>query len=225
MTKSYTSISSLEQGQAGVYRVLSELILRGHCPYVPSADTGVDILLESGLRIQVKSTRRESAHWRLSPGTFSFSLCGAKSIRKGGVYVRPARVFSDFCDFLVLWAIEPDRFWIVPAQVLNGRHTAVISSTKQWRDLDRAQIEAGRAQGLSDLEIAKHANVSLATLKRRLTTYQTPKRAFTDLPQYENRWDLITGALATLHEATTIVEPSSTVVDAIIDRDRFLKDQ
>ncbi|MGH9424321.1 MAG: hypothetical protein ACRD3J_30390, partial [Thermoanaerobaculia bacterium] len=100
MTKLH-SLPTVLQGQAGVHRVLSELILRGHRPYTPSADTGVDILLGSGVRVQVKSTMRASIHWRLSEGTFLFSLSQATRIIKHGVQTQPARVFSQMCDFVV----------------------------------------------------------------------------------------------------------------------------
>lgn len=48
----------LKLGEAGQLRVMSELILRGHCPYRPVVDDhGVDILLSNGLRIQVKTVK------------------------------------------------------------------------------------------------------------------------------------------------------------------------
>lgn len=203
------SISTVAQGQAGVYRVLCELILRGHRPYSPATDIGVDILLEQGIRIQVKTTMRASVHRRFSEGTFLFSLSAAARIRAGAVISKQARVFSAACDFIVLWAIEAERFWIVPAAVLDNRHTAMITPTKQWRDFDSAQVDTLKAQGMTIAAIAKHLGVAPRTVTRRQTTFQTPRTPYTYLQSYENKWDLITGALSTLSEANAVVGAAS----------------
>lgn len=201
-------VPTIDQGQAGVHRVLSELILRGHRTYTPSADTGVDILLESGVRIQVKTTMRASAHHRLVEGTFLFTLGQADRIIKSQVVNLPGREFSKHCDFIVLWAIEPDRFWVVPAGVLDGRHTVTISPVKQWRDFDKDRVDTLKASGLTLAEIAKELGVSVKTVMRRQTTLQAPKREYTEMPKYENRWDLITASVATMCEAVTIASTS-----------------
>lgn len=202
--------STIVQGQQGVHRVVAELIDRGHKPYLPVTDEGIDILLRSGLSIQVKTTRRETQHWR-TPGQFLFTLAKAATIRKKTVVAAPARQFSALCDFVVLYAIEANRFWIVPAVVLDGRWTVTIPRDRgQWRACDVAGIQALQAQGHTIEAIADHFNVAPRTITRRLTTYQTTQRRYADLPQYENRWDLITGALATLTEATHIVDSAAS---------------
>lgn len=114
----------------------------------------------------------------------------------------------------MLWAIEPDRFWVVPSGVLDGRHTVTISPVKQWRDFDRDQVEAMKAEGLSLAEIAERLNVAVRTVTRRMTTYSSPKREYTVLPQYENRWDLITATVATLREANEVVHDPRAAVSA-----------
>ena len=204
------SVSTIAQGQAGVYQVLAELILRGFRPYLPASDIGVDILLEQGIRIQVKTTMRPSTHHRLRDGTFLFSLAPARQVGPNNtVKLVPARVFSGTCDFVVMWAIEPNRFWIVPSAVLDGRHTATISPVRQWRDFDKAQVETMKAQGLSISEIARQLGVAPRTVTRRQTTFQSLKRKDANLQSYEDRWDLITQALAMLTEANAVVGPAS----------------
>src|ERR1700692_4998210 len=42
------------QGQAAVWRVASELAMRGHVPCFPGLDVGYDLVLDNGLRLQVK---------------------------------------------------------------------------------------------------------------------------------------------------------------------------
>lgn len=46
---------NLAQGQAGVYTVAAQLLLRGHNPCLPAVDIGADIVLDSGVKVQVKS--------------------------------------------------------------------------------------------------------------------------------------------------------------------------
>jgi len=210
------SISTVAQGQAGVYQVLAELILRGFRPYIPSTDMGVDILLEQGVRIQVKTTMRPSTHHRLREGTFSFSLAPARRVGANNtVRLVPPRIFSDGCDFVVLWAIEPQRFWVVPAAVLDHRHTATISPVRQWRDFDSAQVDVLKAQGMTIAQIAQHLGVAAKTVTRRQTTFQLLKRKDANLQSYENRWDLITGMLATLTEANqSVVDQDQVPVPA-----------
>lgn len=211
MRRMKTPILNIAQGQAGVHRVVSDLIVRGYAPYLPVVDTGVDILLAGNVRLQVKTTLRESKHWRLSEGTFLFTLSKAAVIRKQKYVSSSARMFSEHCDFVVLVALEADRVWIVPAAVLDDRHTATISSTKQWKDFDGDQVTALKAQGKTIAEIARHLNVAPRTVTRRMTTHTEPKRKFSNLPEYENRWDLIAGHLATMTEATQIVETPAGV--------------
>jgi len=209
-------MQTIGRGQAGVYRVVSELILRNHAPYFPSVDSGVDLIVDGTLRLQVKTTLRASRHWRWPEGTFIFSLKKAQTIQKQKYVPCQSRKFREFCDFLVLWAVEPSRFWIVPAVVCDGRHNVTINDRHQWKLCDIDQAKALRAQGLSYRAIAEQIGADEWTVKRRLNgSFAEPKRRYSDLMQYENRWDLITGALATLTEANTIVDrPRAVVNDA-----------
>ncbi len=45
-------------GKAGEFRVISELILKGHSPALVCCDNGIDIVLENGYKIQVKTSRK-----------------------------------------------------------------------------------------------------------------------------------------------------------------------
>lgn len=194
--------SNLMQGKAAEYRVASELFLRGHVPYFPAVDTGVDLLVDGRARIQVKSTAGACEHWRYREGGYLFQLARGNAIKKKEVVPRAARDFSAFCDFLVLWAIEPNRFWVVPSGAVDGRHTIMIApSFKGWVGGDPAEIQKLHADGLSFSAIGKRLGISNRTAQRRLTTHVAPKREFSRLEQYENRWDLIADYLGTLQEA------------------------
>lgn len=192
------------QGQLGVHRVISELIARGHEPYLPVVDNGIDILLRSGIRLQIKTTRRETQHWR-SVGSWSFSL-SIQSVGAQHRYTSKTRKFSEQVDFVILHAVEAARFWVVPAAVLDGRNTVCFKDgRKQWKDLDEVEINRLRMDGYTLEAIAGRFGVSMKTVRRRLTTNQKPRRRFADVAQYENRWDLITGTNDVLNEATELV--------------------
>lgn len=42
-------------GERGVIKVIDELLARGFSPYRPIVDDGVDLMLSSGIKIQVKA--------------------------------------------------------------------------------------------------------------------------------------------------------------------------
>lgn len=130
---------TLSLGQAGVYRACSELLLRGVNCSIPVVDTGVDILLHDGRRVQVKATklaaRRSKDKQAPSLGpAYRFTL----SVKQHGNFdqgswrrtatSRPfvLRSYSDEVDFLVLWGVDEDRFWIVPAAVCDQRQCLVL---------------------------------------------------------------------------------------------------
>jgi hypothetical protein len=200
------------QGQAGVYHVVSELIARGHEPYLPAVDRGIDILLRSGVRLQVKTTRGPTQHWR-QKGRICFMLSTAQSIKKQQYVPKQPRKFSEQCDFVILWCMKPSRTWVVPAVVLDGRYTLSIGETPQWKACDVAEATRLRAEGLSFQAIADHLGVERETVRRRvLGKFVEPKRNYADLAQYEDRWDLISGAVATLTEANAIVPAAAKLV-------------
>ena len=198
-------------GQTGVHRVVAELLKLGVSPYLPVVDHGIDILLCGGVRLQVKTTQRPLTHWRQA-GRLSFTLAHCQTIRQRKYVSCAARKFSEQCDFVVLYAMEANRFWVVPAHVLDGRWTLSIGSQSQWRDLDVNAARLLREQGLSYMQIAERLGSSHHTVMRRLKggRFSSPTRNYADIEQYENRWDLITGALATLTEATHIVDSAAS---------------
>jgi len=182
------------QGQAAVHRVMSELFMRRINCYTPSIDTGTDLITDNGCRVQVKSTLAVSKHWRFPEGTFSFALSSALCIKKGRVATRPARKFSSHCDVIVLWAIEANRFWIVPSHILDGRYSLTLSTRHQWKEGDINQMRSLRQQGLSYREIGERLEMDGHTVMRRLNgKFSEPKRNYASfrVKECEGRWDLI----------------------------------
>jgi hypothetical protein len=195
--------SNLLQGQAGVYRVASELMLRGFNPCFPAVDDGVDLFIDEGIRIQVKA-----AHLRLNSvfpeGAYWYKMhqsarvSGNHTIRKSR-----ARKYSDFCDFVVLWGIEGNHFWIAPSAAFDGVHCVALNPTlPAWHDLDVNGLRVRQEQGKTHDEIADEFGVSRKTVSRRLKglyVRPSPKRMVTSIVRTGlNRWDLIEAHLRLL---------------------------
>lgn len=197
---------NIAKGQQGVHRVVSELIGRGHEPYLPVMDSGIDILLGTGVRLQVKTTQRTSRHWR-TEGRFSFTLTKAQRIVQRKYTPCSSRTFSDEVDFVILHAVEANRFWIVPASVLDKRNTVTFADgERQWKSVDIVEARRMRDDGMSYKAIADALGAEEHTVKRRLNgQYLEPKRNYANVLEYENRWDLISGLVSTLREATEAV--------------------
>ena len=105
------------RGQAAVWRVASELAMRGHVPFFPGLDVGVDLVMDNGLRLQIKCAtlgQRHKIGVKANVGYF-FNLrrgCWDSSRKQ---YTGPKRrSYAEIADFFVLWAITENRFFIVP---------------------------------------------------------------------------------------------------------------
>lgn len=198
------------QGQAGVYRVASELLLRGYNPSFPSVDVGADLVVDGGIRIQVKcahvsygrcSTYKKGAYW--------FKLLGRTAVVTGSNTIRhrAARVFSEECDFVILWGIEENRFWVVPSAHLDGHVLVVVGPDIQYVSVDPNEIDRLYASGMTQQQIADKMNVSASVIWTRLNgKHRDCARTISSkVRECESRWDLIGGCSQSLCEATEVV--------------------
>lgn len=122
------------QGQAGVWATAAQLALRGHVPFFPGVDYGYDLLLDNGVRLQVKTARLFSTFGkrdRHPQGAYGFDTRCCK-VGSDGKMRRVLRDYSTVADFFVLWGIDENRFWIVPCNELKG--SAVIASRAKVYD-------------------------------------------------------------------------------------------
>lgn len=122
-------------GQSGVYAVASRLCLLGHNVYFPAADDGVDLVLDNGVRLQVKvahltypicghrpeaGARGGSGLGNYLGGCYIFGLRRGSWCQEDGEYSKKYnRRYDEIADFFVLWGIDENRFWIVPTTVKN----------------------------------------------------------------------------------------------------------
>lgn len=104
-------------GLAGELRVMSELLLRGYNPAKSYLEDGTDIILGNGLRIEVKSGHRCQAVYYTGTrqkyrkkNHYVFQL-------NGGRRLTPDVLTNN--DFVILWCMDDDCFFILPTQALT----------------------------------------------------------------------------------------------------------
>ena len=113
--------NNISLGKAGEFRVASELLLRGHEVYLATADSGVDLILGNGKRLQVKVAQlrlrdRNNPKWQCRMYTFSF-----KSWRRQGKHYAPHNL--EGVDYIILWAKDDNVFLVIPADRVRGKYS------------------------------------------------------------------------------------------------------
>jgi len=124
-------INSQELGLAGEFRVMSELIFRGWNPAKSYIDNGIDVILQNGVRVQIKTSRKKASvrsDNRGSAECYRFTL-------KRGDYNNRKTLSSKNVDFLICWGIETNNFWIIPTDKVDGLSQIAIplSSKGKYR--------------------------------------------------------------------------------------------
>lgn len=213
---------NLLTGQAGVWRVASMLALRGYNPHFPGVDHGCDFMIDHGVRIQVKCARRSYTQKTYNvEGAYQFHLRRGAYVRGSDEIVKSApRTYSNECEFVVLWGIEDDRFWVVPAKEVDGLSLVIcgvgakVREMKFHPDLTLEDILRLRAQGRTRKEIAEHFGMAEAGIKKRLSGANKNGRISHSarVRACEDRWDLIDSYLETFQSTedfTTSATPSA----------------
>lgn len=176
-------------GQAGVYRVLSELILRGHSPYIPVADDhGVDILLPTGIRIQVKTsnlTTRKYGQHELTRYNLSLGWTQAGRVHTP---IRRKRKYSAECDYFVIFGVTENRFWIVPSFIMDNKTCLQLGPLPK---AGREAVQASLASGKGVLETAADLGISRGTVWYRKRGDIKRGGWTRAVRMCEGRWDLL----------------------------------
>lgn len=115
MNNKMGSQASILFGMAGQLRVASELLLRGFKPALGFVDTGVDLILDNGITIQVKSSHllRVDGKKKMQPAYYFILRHWTK---KGP---RPLRDVN----YIICWGIDTNEFWIIPRECVEGLST------------------------------------------------------------------------------------------------------
>lgn len=124
-------LSNIELGKAGELRVASELILRGFNPALIQVDNGCDIVLENGVRIQVKtcSTISHNIHRKnkLKNNRYVFSLARGNNKKR----------YTNEADYFICWCVPEDWFQVIPAKEAINKSTWSMSKRPEanWQVL------------------------------------------------------------------------------------------
>lgn len=197
-------------GQAGVWRVASELALRGWTPHFPGVDFGYDLTIDHGTRIQVKSTQLKSYCGFKGP-IYAFGLTDARPNRRVSPealrqrYVKRMRCYSERCDFVVLHGVTENRYWIVPAVQLDGAFGIYVTAEhvetcNELTNEDAEQVKVMLASGMKQSEVAEHFGVQQMTISRisRGVLCKPSRNRARNVRKLENRWDLIEDFIRTV---------------------------
>jgi hypothetical protein len=145
------------QAKAAEWAVASQLALRGQVPMFPPVDVGCDLVLNNGLRLQVKSASLRQNNQGLATQKnfgYNFDLRRGAWLSNERKYKKTSlRPYSEVADYFVLWGIEENRFFIVPTNHKRQRiwfnsKTATSSKSHNKRVFD--QITADRIREFED---------------------------------------------------------------------------
>lgn len=193
------------------------LALRGQQVHFPGVDHGYDLLMNHGVRVQVKSAMLKDTYYASCSYNFHLRKCAYARSNKNIMPAR-TRTFSEECDFVVLWGVDEDRFWVAPANLLDGVHFLTVAP-KIWRkNVDIEEIRRMAADGKTHEEIARHFSCSRTTISRRLQGQFTDvkfQRCIT-VRNNENRWDLIE-VFVSERERLLYPEPEIEVPASVVD--------
>src|SRR6266404_3377997 len=214
-----TKHNSILLGQAGVHRVMAELLSREIVPCIPAVDVGVDLVTSTGVRLQVKATRLVTKN-RYSQPVYWFNLAWHRTKgrrRRDGTreYSSGPRPFAKECDFVILWGYDQDRFWIVPSEILDKRSTVVIGGAPRWKEVDIEGLRKARERGLSYKQIGDIFHLDENLVWMRLTSHASPKQDHGKLAKEvnacENRWDLISAFGQTQKEVVLVASVDEAI--------------
>lgn len=192
-------LSTHAWGEASVLSTEVNLIRRGFKTFKPSVDDGIDLAIIQGkglVRLQVKcSSLISKIRGEGEPMTYyEFSLTSVKaSFGEGGVIINK-RNFSSQVDFLILHGVDEDKFWVVPAALLDDKKSATIYTNSRSRpDINWDDVRTRRDAGETLRSIGDSIGLSASAVMERLrgTTKEAESKIVNQLRACENGWHLI----------------------------------
>jgi hypothetical protein len=181
-------------GKAGEHAVASQLFLREMGVLWPLVDTGYDLMTEFGCRVQVKCAH--FYHHKTSPRYF-FPLPKTRRMPNTDKTTKlvARKSFAEVCDFVVFWGIEQNRFWIVPAALVDestGVELGLENSQRRFvgsvSDM-REMLKLGYNRG----QVAKHYNIERQSLQQFLDSGKDviDETVVARMRTCEGRWESI----------------------------------
>ena len=187
-------------GKAGEYAVAAQLMIRGVPVFFPGADYGVDILTSKGCRIQVKSAHISSSPKMVKQhgeGAYLFPLHQSRRFPMSNSRVRVIKTPrpSEYCDVMVFWGIEQNRFWVVPAPLCDNAYLFCLGKQNPNRYVgSEAELRELVSLGYTHEEIAKQFGVSRSRVTVMLNHPETiaeAPSAVSLVRNCEGAWDHI----------------------------------
>lgn len=114
-------LNTMAIGAAGELRVMSELMLMGFNPAKSYLDNGIDLILENGKTIQVKTSHKR-------PYT---TKRGEPSLKYGFTFQNwKNKKHNLSVDIIICWGIEDNIFFILPKADITS---AALAFDPSWR--------------------------------------------------------------------------------------------
>ena len=105
-------------GMAGEHRIVSELLLRGYNPSIAVIDKGVDIILDNGKTIQVKTTAQVKHGAKGNSVAIDISSTTYTRSRLKGM-ANPTDLRA---DYFIVWIVPRNEFYIIPRDAIAARN-------------------------------------------------------------------------------------------------------
>ncbi len=112
---------TLRTGLAGEFRVMAKLLLEGFNPAKSYLQDGADLVLDNGLRLEVKTSHRATIPPNSSKKgrrrTYNFNITDRHRKR------------TQECDFFILWCVDDDTLYVIPSDKVSNTCVIRISNT------------------------------------------------------------------------------------------------
>lgn len=186
-------------GRAGEYAVASNLLVRGVPVHFPAVDVGADLIVGEKIRVQVKSSRFVNVRGK-AQSFYNFSLTTSLPNWKTGHAKTLRRDWSKYCDFVVCWGVNENRFWVIPTSQISGDRalcTLMLGAPRSRWTVNPEEIRALVGTGLNQRDVAKRLGVSEMSVSRACNGVErTGRRTVAmDLDKYEGAWGEIIAAV------------------------------
>ena len=116
-------------GLAGEFRVMSELLLRGFNPAKSYLENGADLILENGLKVEVRCSHIYSQKGRKPESKQLLKYTLKTATGEHGYRMSDA-------DFIIFWCIDNNWFFIIPKEEYQTRKGYSISQKGKPSRLD-----------------------------------------------------------------------------------------
>jgi len=126
---------AMKIGKAAELRVASELLFHGFVPSLTLENSEIDIILTNGIRIQVKGSTLTT--WKGAAPRYVFNFKGWKRDENGVRRFEKHNLKN--IDFVILWAIEDNLFFIFPVGEIRKRYSYSIGFTPRTRTKRRGK--------------------------------------------------------------------------------------